>query len=360
MSVGAVRDRASRDPSDSPEDVARANGGSTPPKAPAARGKPAAVRVRPLPSTDALVAHAVATAARLQQSAAPPGLADLSLYTDDALDREIGRLRGRTDGRSGGTADAEREILGRLEAEQLRRATPVRVPPDTLTTRADLERVIATEERFLAVFGGRLADVVRQEHAGYVAGLRGKLELLVADERVCANARPTPTPANLLPQGAHAISFDADDLVAALKRQVPLTKSEEAQVRATFESWRRVECWRTGHDPTRFAPTGNYPEAQRDGAHEADAQVRMYLEMLDAMRSSTLAAAAFLDSAARGDTVEGAHARVLTAKNIGKLAGKLPTAPPVAPATQTPPPPRADVRAVDAAPKKLDAPPKPR
>ena len=135
----------------------------------------AVVRLRPLPSTDALVAHAVATAVRLQQSAAPPGLADLALYTDDALEREIARLRGRTDGSTGNTAHADREILGRLEAEQLRRATPLIVAPDTFVTKADLERVIATEQRFLSVFRGRLSDGT-PEHA----------RLLRARERILA------------------------------------------------------------------------------------------------------------------------------------------------------------------------------
>jgi len=343
MSVGGVLTRTRRDEREveqGEEDVPRPEATS----APSSRVPPPVVRLTSLRSTDALIADAIATAARVQRSAVPVGLADLSLYTDDALDREIATLRARTEGRRGSTADAEREILARLEAEQLRRATPRMARPDTLAAKADLERAIATEATFLARYGGRLPEPVRAEHMRYLEGLRGKLGLLLADERICGDARPSPAPSHLVARGAHAVSFDVDDLVATLERQVPLSKQQEGQVRAAFERWRRTECWLTGQDPTRFARSGNYQEAQRDGADEAAAHVRMCFEMLEAMQSSALAAAAFLDSAARGETVEAAHARVVAAKNMGDIAGALP----VARAKPHGPAPHGEAREVDA------------
>jgi hypothetical protein len=279
--------------------------------------------LRPSFTQDAVINDAIATAARLHASAPPVGLADPKLYTDEVLDQEIHRLKTRIENAPAHKLAPERELLDLLEKEQLRRAVP---PPmadaGTLNTREELESAIGAHAKYLDRFGGRLADSVRTQRQNYLDGLRAKLDFVIGDERVCSEARPTPVAPHLLPGGAKSIAITADDVIAALKQAgATLTPQQETTVRSSFERWRRDECWQTGSDPTRFAPSGNYKELGRIPASEAaDKRARMCLEMIESMRNSPVAAASFMMSIAHGDTIESAHTRMAAALNVSSLA----------------------------------------
>jgi hypothetical protein len=187
---------------------------------------------------------------------------------------------------------------------------------------------------------------VRAEHERTLGALRVRREILVADERACDDAKPV---AASLPPGVHRIDFTADDLVASLKRQVPLTPEQERGVRATFERWHRDTCRVTGEDPTVRVSRDHHAEARVDVSARDQEMLRMRLEMLDASRTSSLAAFAFLDSAVRGDSVEAAHARVKGAQALSDVLLAMP-ARPVKTAT---PSPRAEAREVDGVAQKI-------
>jgi hypothetical protein len=288
--------------------------------------RPLIERYVPLLATNDALLRAFAENQRSASPAlpAPPAFGDLSLYTNDALEREIESTRTRLGFRSGRDADADRLALGHLEAELTARQTPKPVDVQALLSREDVETAIAAERTFLSRHGGAVAPAVRGEHQNRLAALRSRRETFLADERACDGARPVV--ANL-PDGAHRRDFTADDLVASLKAHVPLRREQETAVRATFERWHRDTCRLTGSDPTVMVSRRLHAEANIDQTSRVHEMLRMRMEMLEASRSSGLAALAFLDSAVRGESVDAAHARVKGALALSDVADSLPVAP---------------------------------
>ncbi len=255
----------------------------------------------------------------------PPAVADLSLYTDQVLDREIDASRARLGLRGGADADGERFVLARLEGEMVKRHTPPAVDVGALAAIPDVEAAIHAEQTFLARFRVELTPNVRADHERTLGALVQRRETLIADARACDGARPVAAP---LRDGVQRLAFTADDLVASLKQQVALTPQQEAQVRGTFERWHRDTCRLTGEDPAVVVSQQSYAEARLDRAPAQQAELKMRLEMLDAARTSACAALAFLDSAARGDSVAAAHMRVMTASTLSDIALTMPSRPP--------------------------------
>lgn len=270
----------------------------------------------------------------------PHAFADLSLYTDCLLDREIDASRARLGTRGGAEADGERFVLGRLEGELIRRHAPRPVDPSAMRSLPEAEAAINAERAFLARYRAAMTPGVRSDHERTLAALWQRREALLADAHVCDDAKPV---AATLTGGVMSTAFTADDLVATLKKSVPLTRQAEAQVRATFERWHRDTCRLTGEDPTVVVSRQHYAKAEVDLRPGQEAELRMRLEMLDASRTSVSAALAFLDSAARGDSVGAAHARVMAAHALSDVAMTVPAKPVrVEPAS-----PRAEIREVE-------------
>ena len=255
----------------------------------------------------------------------PPAVADLSLYTDPLLEREIDASRGRLGLRGGADADGERFVLARLEGEMVKRHTPKPVEIGALASLPDVEAVTHAERTFLTRFRVELTPNVRADHERTLGALVQRRESLEADARACDGAQPATAP---LRDGVLRLSFTADDLVVSLKQQVNLTPQAEAQVRGTFERWHRDTCRQTGQDPAVVVSQQSYAEARLDRAPAQQAELKMRLEMLDAARTSACAALAFLDSAARGDSVTAAHARVMNASTLSDIALTMPSRPP--------------------------------
>ena len=252
----------------------------------------------------------------------PLAVADLSLYTDPLLDREIDASRARRGLRGGADADGERFVLGRLEAELVQRHSPRAVDLDALASVPDVEAAIRAERTFLTRFRVELTPTLRADHERTLRALVGRRDSLDADARACDGAQPATAP---LRYGVTRLSFGADDLVASLKQQVSLSAKEEAQVRVSFERWHRDTCRLTGRDPAVVVSQQSYAEARVDRAPAERADLKMRLEMLEAARTSACAALAFLDSAARGDSVAAAHARVMGAGALSDLALTMPS-----------------------------------
>ena len=270
----------------------------------------------------------------------PPAFADLSIYTDPLLDREIDAARARLGTRGGAEADGERFVLGRLEAELIRRHAPKPLDPSALRSLAETESAVNAERAFLASYRGAMTPGVRLDHERTLSALWMRREALLADEHACTNARPAVAQ---LTGGVLSTAFTADDLVATLKRSVPLPPQAEAQVRATFERWHRDTCRLTGEDPTIVVSRHRYAKAEVDLVPAQEAELKMRLEMLEASRTSVSAALAFLDSAARGESVSAAHTRVMGAHALSDVAMTVP-AKPVRVETASP---RAEIRDVE-------------
>ncbi len=229
----------------------------------------------------------------------------------------------------GGVSGAKSREEARTDEPEASRsqAPPLRiVAAHSLGTREEVARARQAEEAFLARFGGRLAPPVKEEHQRFLDALRGREEELGFTERACNSARPTFVSGAALPPGARLSGFGADDLVAALRKKGPLTAEQEEQVRAAFERWRQNVCLQTGHDPTLLASAQRYEVAKVDTAARDAERAQKLVEIIDAIRQSPFAAAAFLDSAARGESLEGASERVRAAKAAGDVAMALPAA----------------------------------
>jgi hypothetical protein len=264
----------------------------------------------PLPATnDALLRSFV------QPHALPPALSDVSLYTPDALRHEIDKLEAKLGAQSGANVEGERVFLGKLQAELVRQEAPRVVDPETLHSREAVDQALGSERAFLTRHGNALAPKTRAEHENMLAALAQRREALASDARACDNAKPMVAP---LLGNVQRLDFTADDLVASLKTKISLSPEQERAARATFERWHRDTCIQTGQDPTVVVSKHRFAEVKVDGTARESEELRMRLEMLEASRSSGLAALAFLDSAARGESVAAAHSRVLGANAIGR------------------------------------------
>lgn len=266
-----------------------------------------------------------------------------------------------SDRSAGATADAERLLIDRAEAELARRQEPKLVDAYSDSSRADLDAAIAAESKYLARFRGCIGADVRAKHERQLERLQLRREQMNLTERACDGAKPTLVDG--LPHGAYGAAVTADDLVSALGRRVPLDARQEAQVRTAFEAWRQRACFETGTDPTHLVERSKYKELQVDTAARQAAVARKYLEVIDAIRGSALAAAAFLDSTARGESLDAALGRVRATSILGDVALTLPAAPVRAHSSSVAPPARgADSTQTAAATRQVDgsAPPAPK
>jgi hypothetical protein len=254
-------------------------------------------------------------------SQVPAAVADLRLYTDDALEREIATGRGRSAAHPGPEGDGDRLALGRLEGELLRRHTPAPIDVDSLSSRQATDEAIERERVFLARHGGELAAPTRAAHEQTIDALQARKKLLAANDRVCDNAQPSVAS---LPGGEHRLVFTADDLVASLQKRGPLSPEAEAAARTAFDGWHRSTCALTGTDPTVIVSRERYAEARANLSPAQQKELTKRLEMLEAARTSAAAALAFVDSQLRGDTLETTHQRVKSAAALGELAGAAP------------------------------------
>lgn len=263
----------------------------------------------------------------------PLHLQDLSLYTDDALERELDIARRQPAGAP---------FLDRIEQELARRKAPPMQHAGMLKTVAEAEAAVAGERAYLARYGGKLANDVRARREGHLSQLVARRDVLALGEKACDGASPTMV--GKLPGGATRVDVTADQIVDTLKKSTPLTPTQEAQVRATFESWRQGVCLREGRDPTHFADGAKYREAKVDETAHRAATAQKYWEMIQAIAGSAMGAAAFLDSVARHDSIDAAHARVMGATHLAAAGGTVVHAQPIrmaAPST------KAEAREID-------------
>lgn len=146
---------------------------------------------------------------------------------------------------------------------------------------------------------------------------------MVAEATACDKAAPVVVPT--LGDGASRKQVTADMIVAALKQRVTLAPEAEEGVRASFERWRSDTCRATGQDPTTAVASNSYREAKVDTEAKDRAMIQTRLDMLNAAATSACAALAFLDSAARGDSLAGAHRRVMLASALSDVAITMPS-----------------------------------
>jgi hypothetical protein len=264
-----------------------------------------------------------------EETRVPPAFADLRLYTDDALEREIDSTRGRLAKRAGPEGDGDRLALDRLEGEVMRRHTPPLVDASTLKTRADVEKALKAEVDFLSTYGARIQpSLLRGQHQQALGDLERRHQSMVAEATACDNAKPVVVPS--LGDGATRKQVTADMIVATLKQRITLTPQDEASVRASFERWRSDVCRTTGQDPTTTVASDRYREAQVDTEARDREMLQMRLDMLHASATSASAALAFLDSSARGNSLVGAHRRVMMGEHAERCGAHHAVAAPAA------------------------------
>jgi len=108
----------------------------------------------------------------------PVALIDTSLYTDDALEREITNAETRLASRTDKNAQGERELLTKLEAEYIRRTAPPKINPRDLKTKEEVDAMVAREKKFLERFSGKLAPDVKRAHEQRLIALQSQREWL--------------------------------------------------------------------------------------------------------------------------------------------------------------------------------------
>jgi len=275
-------------------------------------------------TNDAWLAEAAKNASKPQVPFALRG--DLARFDDATLQREIDAARARLAQNNGRNASLDDALIDRAEAELLRRRTPPMPAPRSFEKYSDVNDAIVRERAFLQRDGDHLTPQVRAERQAYLGALEARRDQLGMTQNACANARPTFVSGRDLPHGAHAEKFTADDLLAVLRTKTQLGPKDEQAVRDAFERWRQGQCVKTGADPTQLAEDKKYATARVDDSALAAESSKKILQMIDSMRSSPLAAAAFLDSVVRNETVDQAHARVRAAETIGDVAMMTPTA----------------------------------
>lgn len=276
-----------------------------------------------LPHDDSLRAF-VANASGVTR--VPAGFGDLTLYTNDALEREIDTTRGRLATRTGPEGDADRLTLDRLEGEVARRHAPPLVDASTLRTLPEVQKALKAETDFLATYGARIqGSALRGQHHHALGDLERRHGAMVAEATACDNAKPVVVAT--LRNGATSQQVTGDMIVATLKDRITLTPAEEANVRATFARWRSDVCRTTGEDPTTTVASNTYREVHVDREARDREVLKMRLDMLNAAATSACAALAFFDSAARGDSLVGAHRRVMLASALSNVALAMPARP---------------------------------
>lgn len=208
-----------------------------------------------------------------------------------------------------------------MQAEQVRRATPPQVSPNSLSSSSEVDAAAKREATFLFRFGRQLSDVERTKHERQLRALEMRSEQLHVGEP-CHWARPTAVSSSSL-HGAHAIELSADGLVASIRKGVILSPADEQRIRSTFESWRQTTCQQTGQDPTRFVSRERYAEIAETKATQEEV-FQKYFEMMEAMQGSALAGLAFLDSMLRGESLDAAHERVTSTANLSEAFTTIP------------------------------------
>ncbi|AKU99703.1 hypothetical protein AKJ09_06367 [Labilithrix luteola] len=265
---------------------------------------------------------AVRDAARsFAASDAPIGVINLSLYTDELLDREIESASSRIERLPPNQQAAARELLSRMQAEQVRRAAPHEVSANSITSRSEIDAAVKREATFLFRFGRQLSDVERAKHEGQLRALEMRSEQLHVLEP-CDGARPTAVSSSSL-HGAHAIELTADELVASIRKGVNLSPADEQRIRSTFDSWRQTSCQQTGQDPARFVSREHYAEVTKTLPTQEEV-FQKYFEMMQAMQGSALAGLAFLDSMLRGESLDAAHKRVTSTASLSEAFTTIP------------------------------------
>lgn len=253
---------------------------------------------------------------------APIGVIDLSLYTDEALDREIDSASSRIDRLPPNQQDSARELLSRMQAEQVRRATPPTLFIDGIKSKAQIDAAVQREATFLFRYGARLSIDERAKHQQRLQALEMRSEQLHADEHRCDRARPTSVSASSL-GGAHEVRLTADDLVASIRSGVTLGPADEQRIRATFENWRQSTCERTGQDPTRLVSSTSSAKATETEPSQEEVYGK-YLEMIDAMRGSASAGLTFLYMLSRDGNLDTARTLVTATAHLSDAAISMP------------------------------------
>ncbi|MDB4944555.1 MAG: hypothetical protein JWP97_4089 [Labilithrix sp.] len=256
----------------------------------------------------------------------PPAFADLGLYTDDALHREIDGAHARLATRPGPEGDGDRLALDRLEREVARRQAPALVDPASLHTFEDAKKSLHAEVTFLGTHGAKLPTELRVQHEHAARELGARHRELLSDARACDDAQPVHVARPSLGGADRVQVVTADDVVAALEQQQgPMTPKQEADARAMFDHWRIDTCKATGTDPTMVV-ADSHREAKVDTAPRDREMLKMRLDMLKAATTSATGAMAFLDAAARGESLEAAHSRVMLATTLSDFVAPPPPA----------------------------------
>ena len=251
----------------------------------------------------------------------PPALADLKLYTKDLLEREVDSARARLANKPGPEGDGDRLSLTRLEGELATRSAPKLADLAKLDSLDALDREILEEQIFLRKYVSTAAPDLVHQHQQQLAALSDKRAVVFERDSVCDKAKTAYV--DNLPGGRPFITLTADDLIAKLNRQLPMSVFQEDAVRKAFNSWRLDTCRSTGIDPTTVTSSKDRRLGpDRYGDQEREMQMRA--EMLMASFGSASATLAFVDSALQGDTVANAHARVMAASTHSDLAASMP------------------------------------